>query len=88
MCAMQSSHNVSPVAARVIEKCGGVAATANIIGRTKSWVYKWTYPKERAGRGGIVPHDDAEKLLSEAPRRGIDLTPADFFDLPDRETVQ
>jgi hypothetical protein len=79
---MQSDNTISPAAARVIAKCGGVASTAKMLGRSKSWVYKWTYPKDRNGRGGIVPHEDAQALLEAAPRMGIDLSPADFFDLP------
>ncbi len=67
------------IASNIIEKCGGHARTAELCGRTKSWVYKWTYPKDRSGRGGIVPHEDAEKLLLAAKRGLVDLTPADFF---------
>jgi hypothetical protein len=82
MLSMQNSNTVSPAAARVIEKCGGVAATARLVGRSKSWVYKWTYPKSRNGRGGVVPHEDAERLLGAAMKGVVPLTPADFFDLP------
>ena len=68
------------IAQQIIEKLGGVAKTATICGCTHSWVYKWTYPKERGGRGGRVPHDDAEKILAAA-RRGEcpDILPEDFF---------
>jgi len=72
-------QTISPVAQRVIVKCGGVAKTAQFCGRTKSWVYKWTYPKDRNGRGGIVPHEDAEKLLAAAARGEVNLSPSDFF---------
>lgn len=67
------------IAQDVIEKVGGVAKVAKICGRTPSWVYKWTYPKNRNGRGGVVPHEDAEALLAAARRGEIDLTPEDFF---------
>lgn len=70
------------IAEQVIAKCGGVAATAEMCGRTHSWVRKWTYPKNRNGRGGVVPHDDATRLLHAAAQLGIPLTPYDFFDLP------
>lgn len=69
-------------AQRVIEKCGGVARVAALTNRTTSWVYKWTYPKEKNGRGGYVPHEDAEALLAAAKRGEVDLDPADFFDIP------
>ena len=69
-------HNV---AEHVIEKCGGAIRVAELTKRTTSWVYKWKYEKPR-GRGGHVPHDDAEKLLLAAKKGIVDLTPADFFD--------
>lgn len=67
------------IAQQIIEKVGGVAKVARICGCTPSWVYKWTYPKNRNGRDGIVPHADAEKLLAAAQRGECDLTAADFF---------
>lgn len=68
------------IASNIIKKCGGVARTSELCGCTKSWVYKWTYPQGKSGgRGGIVPHDDAEKLLLAAKRGLVDLAPADFF---------
>lgn len=68
------------IAEQIIEKVGGVAKVATICGRTHSWVYKWTYPKEKGGRDGRVPYEDAERLLA-ASRRGEcpRLKPADFF---------
>lgn len=71
------------IAARVIEKCGGIKATAELCQRSPNWVRKWTYPKNRNGRGGVVPHDDAQRLLAAALRGEVDLTPADFFDMGD-----
>lgn len=76
------------IAEQIIEKLGGVAATATICGRTHSWVYKWTYPKERGGRGGLVPHEDAERILAasargECPR----VEPSDFFRHPETTGV-
>lgn len=68
------------IAEQIIEKLGGVAATATICGRTHSWVYKWTYPKERGGRGGLVPHEDAEKILAASARGECPkIEPSDFF---------
>lgn len=76
---MQDTEFVSPVAAHVIAKCGGYARTAQLVGRTTSWIYRWTYPKSRKGTGGRVPHGDAEILMDAALRGEVDLTPADFF---------
>ena len=73
-------NQVSPIASRVIAKCGGVKAVAEICGCSISWVHKWTYPKSKSGRGGIVPHDDAEKLLAASKEREFQLTAQDFFE--------
>ena len=73
-------QTVSSVAAHVIQKCGGVSAVARLTGRTSSWVYKWTYPKDRNGRDGLVPYEDAERLLAAARRGEVDIAPSDFFE--------
>lgn len=67
-------------AEEIIKKCGGVKKTAEICGRTETWVRKWTYPKSRSGRGGLVPHEDAEKILEAASRGEVDVTADDFFE--------
>lgn len=68
------------IASTIIEKCGGVARTAKLCGKNESWVRKWTYPKGKSGgRGGVIPHEDCEKLLMAAKRGEVALTPADFF---------
>lgn len=77
---MTDQTDVSSIAANVIAKCGGVRKTAALLGRDPSWVYKWTYPKGKsAGRGGLVPDEDAQALMAAARRGEVDLTPADFF---------
>lgn len=81
---------VSPVAARVIEKCGGVHVVCEITGRSESWVRKWTYPRSRNGRGGWVPMEDANTLLRESlkPKGRIKLSAWDFFEtLTDVPTI-
>ena len=73
-------YHAMNIAEQIIEKAGGVAKVATICGRTHSWVYKWTYPKDRGGRGGIVPFADALSLIEAGARGEIPaLTPADFF---------
>jgi len=68
------------IAARVIEKCGGHQAVAEITGVHISRVHRWTYPKDRGGTDGVIPTGHQQTLLSEAVKRGIDLSPEDFFD--------
>lgn len=77
------SQAVLPIAARIIEKCGGVAATAKLAERTEVSVYRWTWPKEKGGTGGLVPTEAQQKIMAAAQRGEVQLSPADFFDLPD-----
>lgn len=82
---MENCLTMTNIAQNIIEKCGGIRATAAICGRTENWVRKWTYPKNRNGRGGVVPHEDAVRLLAAASDGRVDLTPSDFFPTPDEE---
>ncbi len=67
------------VAQRIIEKCGGPEAVAALAGVHVSRVYRWTYPRERGGTGGLIPTRHQTALLEKARDKGIELTPADFF---------
>ena len=69
-------------AAAIVKKCGGAQAVADLVGVHVSNVHRWTYPRERGGTGGHVPARHQQAILDAARRLGIDLTPADFFDLP------
>lgn len=66
-------------AQHIIDKCGGVKATAALVGRHYSWVLKWTYPKDRGGRGGLIPDEDQQVLMLKARKGMADLCPSDFF---------
>ena len=72
--------DVSTVAKAVIEKCGGIKVVMGICGVSRNAVYKWTYPKDRGGTGGIVPHYAAELLLANAKSGGVNVRPEDFFE--------
>lgn len=67
------------IAQQVIEKCGGVSKTAKIVGKSESWVSRWTYPKNRGGTNGRVPQGAQIKLLEAASRGEVDLEASDFF---------
>jgi hypothetical protein len=58
----------------------GVDAIAAITGRSRSRIYRWTYPESRGGTGGIIPIPQARRLLAEARRRKLTLTAADFLE--------
>lgn len=66
-------------AEKVIKKCGGVAATAKLVGRTESVVHRWTYKKVKGGTGGTIPNAAQSKLLEAAARGEVDIRPEDFF---------
>ena len=68
------------IAAQVIEKCGGHRAVAEITGVHISRVHRWTYPKDRRGNDGVHPTKHQPTRLSEAAKRGLNLSPDDFFD--------
>lgn len=76
-----SKTNLSPVAAHVIKKCGGVRNVAILTNRATVSVHKWRHDKARGGTGGLIPSDAQEMLMCAALRGEIDLTPSDFFDL-------
>lgn len=67
------------IAQRIIDKCGGINRTAEIVGRTKSVVYRWTYQKEKGGTGGVVPADAQRAIIAAAKKGLVDVDPSDFF---------
>jgi hypothetical protein len=68
-------------AQRIISKCGGAQAVAEITGVHPSRVHRWGYPKEKGGSDGVIPARHHQKLLEGARKRGIKLRPADFFEV-------
>lgn len=65
---------------RVIEKIGSVEAVAEMCGVTVQRAKRWSYPRSRGGTDGNIPVKCMRKLLANAKKLGIDLSPADFFD--------
>lgn len=68
------------IAERIIEKCGGVKATAEIVGKSESWVYRWTYDKDKGGTGGTVPRSAQEKIMRAARDGTVPVRAEDFFE--------
>ena len=68
---------ISPVASRVIAKCGGHQIVAEALGIDVSRVYRFTYGRDRRGTGGLIPAKHQHRLLEAFSDR---LTPADFFE--------
>jgi hypothetical protein len=73
-----SDRNLEP-ASTVLAKIGGVEVAASITGKHVSRIYRWTYPREKGGTGGVIPHEDATKLLKHASENNIPLSASDFF---------
>ena len=46
-------------------------------------VYYWTYPIDKKGTDGWIPHKYHRRILEGARESGIDLRPEDFFAVPD-----
>ena len=50
-----------------------------MVGIHISNVYRWTYPRERGGGGGLIPAVHQRVILVKAKERGIEISPDDFF---------
>lgn len=77
-----SENHLEP-ARSVIAKMG-VERVSAVTGKHISRVYRWMYPKDRGGTGGIIPQGDAFRLLAHARSEGIELSPDDFFKVEER----
>jgi hypothetical protein len=66
-------------ASTIVRKCGGHLTVADWAGVTLTTVYRWTYPVEHGGTGGLVPSRHQIPLLVRARSEGVDLRPDDFF---------
>lgn len=76
------TEKVLPIAAHVIEKCGGVVRVHELTGRATSSIFKWRWSKSKGGTGGVVPSEAQQELMAAVKRGEVDLTPADFFEQP------
>jgi hypothetical protein len=72
-----SNDHLDP--ARSIIRKIGIDTVAAVTGKHISRVYRWMYPKERGGTGGLIPHGDALALLDFAKANDVALTPDEFF---------
>ena len=78
-CECRKRMGMENIAQHIIQKCGGPAVIANWADISVQSVYRWTYPRERGGTGGLIPSEHQYPLLEKARAAGIDLSPADFF---------
>lgn len=66
-------------AATLIERFGGAAAVARMLGVTRGSVYAWTWEKGRGGADGRIPQKYHAILLNEAKRLGYSDITAEFL---------
>jgi DNA-binding transcriptional regulator YdaS (Cro superfamily) len=66
----------SRVAQKIISKCGGASALAELLDYPRSTVNNWI------NRDGGIPAKQQSVILAAAIKNGIDLKPEDFFQLP------
>lgn len=76
MLAMSDQH-LEP-ARGVIAKIG-IDKVSELTGKHVSRVYRWMYPRDRGGTGGVIPASYAPRLLRYAKANGIDLSAEEFF---------
>lgn len=69
-------------AQRVVKRFGGPKVVADILGLHPNRVSAWQRSKQSGGADGRIPGQHQQPLLDFARANGIDLSPADFFDLP------
>ena len=55
---------------------------AQIAKRDPSCVYRWSYPKDKGGTGGVIPRRALAALSNEARNLGILMLPSDFDPRP------
>lgn len=75
----QVQEAMSNLASSLIEQFGGHKSLAEALGVDETRVFRWTYPKGRAGgTGGAIPPRHWPKLLELAKAKDIELTADDL----------
>ncbi|NBN62080.1 hypothetical protein [Pannonibacter tanglangensis] len=77
------NETLSPQASRVIAAFGGAAQLARFLTASgypirRETIYRWTYPPEQDGRGGLIPRRWIPIIKAIAPKFGVVLTPRHF----------
>lgn len=76
-------HTEMTQADRLIAKFGSVPNLAKALlaigqPKTPTTIYRWIYPKERGGTGGMVPPQAWDGIIKAAHYEGVQLTAEDF----------
>jgi hypothetical protein len=67
----------------IVDRFGGAAVVAQIVGVHRTRVYYWLRPKEQGGAGGRIPQNHHLKLLGAAAERGLPLTAGELIGVPE-----
>jgi hypothetical protein len=70
---------------RLVEKLGGPARVAKMLGINRAAVYRWTWPIERGGQGGVIPSARLTQLCLASRLNGYILTAEDLDPRPTME---
>ena len=65
-------------AQRIVDKFGGPRRLAYAAGLEPSRVYRWLYPKDRGGTGGIIPSSAVSLVQVAALMANVELTAEDW----------
>jgi hypothetical protein len=65
-------------AVKIIQKFGGARRLAALTDMDPSRIYKWTYPKDKGGTGGVIPSSCVEKVQHAAVVAGVSLSAEDW----------
>lgn len=74
---MRSDH-LEP-ARSIISRLGGVDTVAEATRRSRTRVFRWMYPQDRGGTGGLIPQREIPRLIELARSTGIELDANDFL---------
>lgn len=63
---------------RIAVKLGGLEVVAKIANVTLPRARRWSFPEDRGGTNGRVPHKHITKIIHAARERGVELSFEDF----------
>jgi hypothetical protein len=73
-------------AATIIRRLGGEKHVAYVTGTAYTAPYRWQYPRERGGTGGLIPQRHHATLIACARERRIRLSADDFMPRAERSS--
>jgi hypothetical protein len=75
-------------ASSIIKKLGGEAVVSGVTETAYTAPYRWQYPRDRKGTGGLIPQRYHRTLLDYARSKGISLKAEEFLSMPSRQVAK